>query len=203
MNDYLSEVFGLLQTYGYTFLFLGVMLESVFLIGIIFPGIFIMIAGGFFAGIGELNIYYTLLIAFLGMLLGDNISFFLGRLEIIKMNRIKSILKGKINIDKIINNSKGNLFIMFYHFPVYARMVVPTILGNLNYSLKKWILLNTIGTLIFTVTFILIGYFVGLQSKSIESAISISSYIQLGFLIIFSIFIVLGILSFLKIFKKK
>jgi undecaprenyl-diphosphatase len=162
-----------------------------------------MIAGGFFAGIGELNIYYTLLIAFLGMLLGDNISFFLGRLKFIKMNRIRSVLKGKINLDKIINNSNGNLFIIFYHFPVYARMVVPTILGNLNYSLKKWMLLNTIGTLIFTTTFILIGYFVGLQSRSIENAISISSHIQLGFLIIFSIFIVLGVLSFLKIFKLK
>lgn len=203
MNEYLSQVFSLLQTHGYILLFLGVMLESVFLIGIIFPGVFIMIAAGYFSGTGELNIYYALLTAFVGMFVGDNISFLLGKYKIIKLDRIKSLLGEKINIDRLINNTNASLFILFYHFPAYARMVIPTILGNLGYSVKKWMILNTLGTMMFTITFVLIGFFFGFQSKGIQGAISLSKHLQLVFLVLVTIFLISGLFSLLKVLRKK
>ena len=64
---------------GYPFLFFTVLLEGLPLIGTVVPGHITIIAGGFLARIGILNIWWVLGLAMTAAILGDFFGFSLGR----------------------------------------------------------------------------------------------------------------------------
>lgn len=203
IKDYLNIISEFLLLYGYPILFFGIMLENIFLIGLIFPGLFILVASGFFAGTGEMNVYIALVVGILGTIIGDNISFAFGRFGLIKIGKIKRFSSKTIGIQKKIESNKGNIFIIFYHYPVYARMLVPTLLGVMKYPFFKWFKLNSIGAILFNLTFILVGYIIGLSTNIIDRAIDISMVIQWVFFVLFFYFIFSGIIILRKILKIK
>src|ERR1700752_4078893 len=62
--------------YGYLVLFLGVMAENA---SLPVPGETILIIASFYSHHGHLNLTYVITLATIGCILGDNISFYVGR----------------------------------------------------------------------------------------------------------------------------
>jgi membrane-associated protein len=189
LDEYLELVSRLVSKYGYLTLFFGVMIENIFLLGLVFPGLFILTTCGFFAATGNLDIYLTLIIGCVGTIMGDNLSYLIGRSGLVNIDRVRR-LTNKINFieKKLLSKSEQNLFILFYHFPVYARMVVPTLLGIYKYNFKSWFFLNSVGALIFSSSFIVAGYLIGKSTQILQEAIDTTKLIQLLFFILFIYF---------------
>ncbi|HEX21189.1 MAG TPA: DedA family protein, partial [Actinobacteria bacterium] len=74
----LDIITGYLTIYGYYFLFLATVIESIPFIGLVFPGEVIVVAAGFFAAGSELSLLPVLVIASLGGIVGSNIGYALG-----------------------------------------------------------------------------------------------------------------------------
>jgi membrane-associated protein len=203
LNDYLKLISEFVVQYGYPILFFGVMLENIFLLGLLFPGLFILTMSGFLASTDELNIYLCILWGFLGTIVGDNLSFLLGRYGLVNIKKVKKFNKNFDSIsEKILGGNKLFVFILFYHFPIYARMVVPTMLGSIKYNFKKWFYINSFGALLFSSTFIIIGFIIGQTSNIIDKAIDISKIVQWVFFGLFFYFIISIFLTIRKLLSK-
>ena len=70
---------GLVSSYGYLFLFVASLAENVFLLGFIIPGDLVVVLGGGLAQRAGLSPVYATLAVVLGVLLGSNLSFLIGR----------------------------------------------------------------------------------------------------------------------------
>ena len=204
LNDYLKFISEFVIQYGYPILFFGVMLENIFLLGLLFPGLFILTMSGFLASSEDLNIYLCLIWGFLGTITGDNLSFLIGRYGLVNIKKVKRFNRKFDSIsNKVLTNKKLFAFILFYHFPIYARMVVPTMLGSVKYSFKKWFYINSLGAFLFSSTFIIIGFLIGQTSNFIDKAIDISKIIQWVFFGLFFYFIISFFITIKKLFSKQ
>ncbi|MCK4267395.1 MAG: DedA family protein, partial [Actinomycetia bacterium] len=74
--DWLTEIFRL---YGYYFLFFATLLENVPFVGMFLPGEVIVLAAGFFAAQGQLDLAAVIVVACFGAMSGSGLSYFLGR----------------------------------------------------------------------------------------------------------------------------
>lgn len=183
-DEYLGYVSDFVVKYGYLTVFLGLMLENIPVVGLFFPGLFILIFGGYLAGLGDLSILFVFISAVLGIYVGDNLSYILGYFGIVKLSRLQKISPQLHQLEKDIRDKTG-VFLIFFQFPVYSRMLLPVLLGTLQFPIRRWFFLDAIATVLFASVFSLIGYFIGKQVGELELAIDISQYIQWAFLVLF------------------
>ncbi len=184
VNDYLATAEAIVAQYGYLILFLGMVLENAMLLGVLVPGVTLVILGGYYAGTGHLNLFGALLAVFLGVCLGDNLSYLLGRRGIAKIPGVKHWASRLQKREQAIINFSGPL-ILFFHFSAYARLIVPALAGMVNYETKRWLILDTLGALLFSVAFLAIGYAIGRSSLDLQIAFSASRSLQLSFVFAF------------------
>ena len=76
LDSLIGEAQRYVSDYGYTAVFLGVLLES---FGLPTPGESLMIAGALFASRGQLSIYWVLLLCWIAAVVGDNIGYVIGK----------------------------------------------------------------------------------------------------------------------------
>ncbi|MCB0279435.1 MAG: hypothetical protein KDD94_08035 [Calditrichaeota bacterium] len=185
LSDYLNWVGNFVEEWGYVAVFLGMMLENVVGLGLIFPGLFILIMGGYYAGVGNLNLISTLVSGYFGVLVGDNISYAFGRYGLIKISILKRLSPRLRLIEESIRGNTEK-FLFFFHFPVYSRMILPTFLGILKFNVWRWLILDSFGALLFSATFSVVGYIIGKTANTLDVAINTSNYIQWAFFILFA-----------------
>lgn len=202
LSDYLNWVGSFVENWGYIAIFLGMMLENIVVLGLIFPGLFILIMGGYFAGYGDLNLGGVLLSSYFGILMGDNASYLLGRYGLINIALLKKISPKLEQIEKAIRLNTEK-FLVFFQFPVYSRMILPAFLGILKFDFRKWFVLDAIGAFLFSLTFSLLGYTIGKTTQALDTAIQMSNYIQWAFFVIFIWWFISVIRSVWQLFGKK
>ena len=76
----LRRLESLFAEYGYLVVFLGVLLENSMFLGLLVPGSIILILGGLSAQNGSINIWYVIALAIAGTIIGDTLSYVVGRL---------------------------------------------------------------------------------------------------------------------------
>ena len=152
------------------FVFLIALTESLIIVGLIVPGTVLMFGVGTLVGAGVLDVKLTLLLAFLGAVLGDGISFWIGatyREQIAgfwPFNKNPQILtKGKSFFRK-----HGGKSILFGRFVGPVRPVIPAIAGMMHMPARKFFLLNIVSALgwapFYLIPGILFGTSIGLAS---------------------------------------
>lgn len=140
--------------------------ESGLLIGLFLPGDTLLLTAGFFAAQGDLPIAWVLIVIFVGATLGDNLGYFLGEKtgpRIFKKKdgiffREEYILRARAFYQR-----HGGKTIMFARFLPYVRTFAPMVAGATNMHRFKFILFNVIGALLWTVTFVMAGYWLGIE----------------------------------------
>ena len=143
--------------------FLIAFLETLLLIGFFFPGSVALIAIGGLIATGHLDLWPTLFWAFLGAVVGDNLSFWIGVYfqEPLK----KSIIYHKHQLAF----TQGEAF--FHKYGIYSvalgrfigpiRAVIPAIAGSLGMSGRLFFIVNVLSALVWAPIYILPGLFVG------------------------------------------
>lgn len=160
------DVIHILQTYGYIGMFLISFLES----GVfpILPGDSLLFASGILASQNYINIYFTIFIFFIGSFLGSLVGYYIGdKLEDLRKTKWAGKYLEKVFKEKYLNEARdffkkrGELTIMLCKFVPIVRTFAPVIAGAVNMNYKKFVIYNFIGALIWSITFVCAGYFLG------------------------------------------
>lgn len=150
---------------GYPFLFLIVILEGTPLIGTAVPGHITIIAAGFLAREGVLNLGYVLILAITAAILGDFIGFFLGRrygMSLITRLRPYFFIRDS-HIEKaraLLHAHTGKAMILGRFSPV-TRALMPFLVGASPTPARRYWFFNIIGGVAWAGLSVLLGYAFG------------------------------------------
>jgi len=170
--DFLHSIFPNIQhlgLWGYWLIFLIAFLESLVLVGSILPGSTLIIFAGFLSAHGYLDIGDLIWFAAIGAILGDGLSFYLGRQSTRFFRLENKILKLKhLERGQVFFQKHGNKSILLARFIGPIRSIVPFIAGL--FKMKKWpyIFWNVTSAFLWAPAYLFLGYFFGGSLKTIE-----------------------------------
>lgn len=151
------------SSYSGLIVFLIAFLETLLVVGFIFPGSMLLVAVGSLISTGHLDLWPTLFWAFFGAVVGDNISFWIG------VYFQEPLKKSAIYIHYQQEFIKGERF--FHQYGIYSvaigrfvgpiRAIIPAIAGSLGMSGKLFFITNVVSALIWAPAYILSGVLIG------------------------------------------
>ena len=141
----------LISHYGYVALVIGTFLE----------GESMLIIAGFAVHLGYLKLQWVILAALAGSVAGDQFYFFLGRVKGEAFLQKRPRWKTKINkVWKLLDRYR-TLLILGFRFAYGLRTVAPFAIGLSTIRASRFLILNVIGGLCWSVVVALVGYFFG------------------------------------------
>jgi membrane protein DedA with SNARE-associated domain len=175
----INDTINLLKEFGYPFLFVWSILEGE--IGLILAG-----------WLSQKEIFSLIKVIFItisGAMIGDIIVFFIGKFYSKKANIwLNKNPQKKERLSKWIDKY-GGLLILFERFIYGTHIPLLLTFGISGYDTKKWLILDIIGVIVWSLVFVSIGYFFG------DSMIETILFFQKQLLIL--VLIILGVI-FLK-----
>jgi membrane protein DedA with SNARE-associated domain len=132
--------------YGYLAVFLGIFFED---FGLPTPGETMLIIGAVLASHGSLNIYWLLLVAWIGAVTGDSIGYFIGakgghKLLIRHGARI-GITDERLNKVEAFFARYGDIVVVFARFFLILRQFNGIVAGTLEMPWPRFLVYNAIG----------------------------------------------------------
>jgi len=189
----LESVLHLINEYGYLGLYISM---SITIIGIPIPGESILTFAGYLAFQKDLYLIPTIISASLGSFTGVTISFFLGRILSDKLlNKRKTFFS--ISESNLIKTKKwleyyGSWILMFGYYIPGVRHLTAIMAGSTQIKYSRFALFAYIGGFLWSLTFILLGYYVGKKWMSIiaqiHNHIFIITFSSLSLIILYFIF---------------
>ncbi|MFA5188582.1 MAG: LssY C-terminal domain-containing protein [Patescibacteria group bacterium] len=186
--DVLITILQKLQNFSYLLVFLISFVESLAFVGLFIPGTILTVFIGFLAGKGMFEISDLIWFAVLGAILGDGLSFYLGK-------KAKKFFKPENKIFKSSYLSRGEEFfkkhghksIFLGRFIGPIRPIIPFVAGIFKMETKKFIFWNVLSAFAWAMFYLFLGYFFG-QAWQVIAAYSTRASI---FLLVIAIFLVL------------
>jgi membrane protein DedA with SNARE-associated domain len=164
----------LIQTYGYLALFIGTIIE----------GETILIIAGFAAHQGYLNLWWVMVVAFLGSFTGDQCWYLVGR------HGGRSLLAKRpswqpkaARVRAILDRHKIPLMLGF-RFLYGLRNVTPFVVGASGFRPSLFVPLNAAGAVIWSVLVSLAGYLFG---KAVEPLFQKAHKYEIGLVILIAV----------------
>ncbi len=161
----------LFESYGYWVVFLGAFLENTLFLGLLVPGVLVMLLAGLAAQDGVLSLPLVVGLGIVGTAAGDTVSYAVGRLG---WHRLLT----RLSNDRFSRWSErlrrpimrwSALFVLFYHFAGYSRLVGPAASGALRMPVRRWAALDYAGASIWVTTYVMAGYALGHLGLTLDS----------------------------------
>ena len=178
---------------AWTYVIVGALafLETAFFVGLIAPGEFTVVVGGFVAGQGEIDVFVLGAIVFVCAAAGDTTSFLLGR----KLGRGFLLRHGAsfgINEKRLRQvehffEGHGNKTILLGRFLGLVRALAPFIAGAAKVPARRFIPIDFVAAALWSVTFVTLGY-VFWQSFDTVLSIAKKGAFALGTLVFLVVF---------------
>ena len=162
---------GLFESYGYWVVFLGTLLENMLFLGLVVPGVLVLLLAGLSVHDGTLSLPLVLALGIAGTIMGDTASYVIGRLgwhrALIRLaperfHRWTEGLRQPVMRWSV-------LFVLFYHFAGYSRVVGPAAAGILRMPARRWVILDYAGATLWVTAFVMEGYVLGRLGISLDS----------------------------------
>ncbi|MBZ5537115.1 MAG: VTT domain-containing protein [Acidobacteriia bacterium] len=166
----MDHVLHLLDRYGYAIIFASVFFES---LGLPIPAFPFLLAAGAASMLGSLNLAIVLLTAVIGMLIGDTILYILGRLSGWRI--LGFLCKVSASPETCILRSaesfykRGRITLVVAKYIPGINTMAPPLAGSLKMKLRQFLALDLLGSLLYIVPFLGVGYFF---SRGIESVVN-------------------------------
>ena len=137
--------------------------ESILLVGIIIPGAAFLLALGTLVGLGGLDLYTAWLWSSLGGFLGDGLSFWIGHRYKQNLLKIWPMYKFPDLIDKgqQFFSKHGGTSVFIGRFVGPVRPVIPAIAGMMNMSVKKYVIISIVASILWAPFYLLPGILFG------------------------------------------
>lgn len=193
----------IMSEYGRIGVFLLIFIENVFPP---IPSEVILTFAGFMTTMSELTIFKAIVFSTLGSVAGAILLYLVGRL--VNKDRIERWLDGKLgrilkfkrsDVEKAVSwfDKKGNLTVLFCRCIPVVRSLISIPAGMAKMHFLPFILLTTVGSVVWNVILVLLGHFAGNSWEKIAGLISRFSDVVLVILIIAVVVLVI------RHFKKK
>lgn len=146
----------------YVVVFVIALLESTLIIGTFVPGTVILFFFGFAASQGHTNLVGIILATSIGVIVGDYITYFLGRFGSQYIKEHKGILRmSHIEIGKRFFLKYGGISVIFGRFISPIRQIIPLIAGMVHMTYRRFTYLNIIGGVAWATLYVGLGYYLG------------------------------------------
>jgi membrane protein DedA with SNARE-associated domain len=170
----LQDLLALVSSYGYIFLFLAALAENIFLIGFIIPGDVVVVLGGGLAQRAGLSPFWASVAVVAGVLLGSNISFWIGRhggnalLE--RWGERFGVGEKKIRRAEVYFAEHGAKTVFVGSFISGLKNLVPAVAGASRMGYLRFAAYSAVGSTCRAVALVAIGYVFG---ANLEKAIGV------------------------------
>jgi membrane protein DedA with SNARE-associated domain len=183
----------LFTDYGYYVVFFGVLLENSMLLGLLVPGAIILILAGLAAENGSINLVAVLSLAVAATIIGDTISYAVGRLG--WTNALERTGMGKM-IEKVREpmQSHSTWLILAYHLAGYSRVVGPAAAGIFRIPFRRWAPLDYAGGAIWVGLYTGLGVVLGMAGVEFGDTKSMVRLMEWFFLAIFAAAVVIAVI---------
>ncbi len=148
--------------WAYVLLFGFAFTESIAVIGILIPGATFIVIFGFLASQGMFDIRVAVAVGAIGAILGDMLSFVLGRRGIDPAKRFPSLF-GQATIDRAerFMHDYGITGVFLGRFIGPLRPFVPFVAGALKMRWRSFMLMNVTSGVLWSVVYLALGFFFG------------------------------------------
>ncbi len=174
----------LFRDYGYYVVFLGVLLENSMFLGLLVPGAVVMILAGLAAENGAINIWWVLLLGFGATVLGDTISYVVGRLgwaRVLQRGSLGPLMeKARVSME-----SNHRWIILAYHWAGYTRVVGPAAAGLFRIPYRRWAPLDYVGGGLWVIGYTTFGLLLGAGGLEFGDTKSMVRVLELFFAALF------------------
>jgi membrane protein DedA with SNARE-associated domain/membrane-associated phospholipid phosphatase len=162
----------LLGNWQYLIIFMVLFLETSAFLGIILPGETMVVLAGFLSSQGYLKLGDCIWIIILAAILGDSGGYFigntLGKHYFEKHKRLLFLKRKHIRMTNVYFQRHGGKTVFFSRFISVLREAAPFAAGIANMPYHKFFFFNAPGGIIWSITFLLIGYYFGQSWQLIE-----------------------------------
>ncbi len=141
----------LLRSYGYWFLFLGAFVE----------GETVVLAAGFVAYLGYLNIHLVVAVTFIGAFAGDQLYFRLGRWKGAGLLERYSLWRENVEKVRYLLQRYGLFVVLGFRFIYGARTVTPFVIGSSGFDPTAFFMLDGISAFAWSCVVTYAGYVFG------------------------------------------
>ena len=172
-----DSVRDLFEDYGYWVVFFGTLAENTLLLGLIVPGAIIVILAGLSAENGTLSLPVAYVIALTGTVLGDTISYCLGRFGWSRLGRLPIFRDVNQKVGEPLLK-RGATFVLVYHFAGYTRVVGPTVAGFLKMPFARWAPADYCGAALWLAAYMGLGYGLGALGFTLDTSQSYFRYVE-------------------------
>jgi len=186
--QYLLDLVARLGSWSYLIIFAAAALECAAFAGLLVPGESLVLASGFFAHLGILDLAPVMVAAGLGAVAGDNIGYFLGsRLGrewlLRRGSRFGLRKRGLARVEQFFQR-QGPKAVFFGRFVGFARALVPFVAGASEMPYRKFVVYDGVGAVLWTIGFVTLGYVVGASWQMAEQWISRSGLVVAGIVLV-------------------
>jgi len=188
MHDIAVSIVEIMESWGYTGIFIMMFLESTFFP---FPSELAMIPAGYLAFEGKLNLVASIGVGTLGSLLGALFNYYLAK----KYGRVGVLKFGKyffFSEEKLVKME--NFFIKHGSFSTFVSRLIPGVrqlvslpAGLSKMPLSKFTLYTTLGAGIWVTVLVFLGYILGENQALINEYLHQIVLLTLGLIVIASI----------------
>lgn len=154
---------------GYWVVLLVSLLESLAFVGVVVPGAVFVVFAGSLAAKGYFDLGDLVWFASAGAILGDGISFRMGKGGHIRFREENRIFKpGLLEKGKLFFTHHGGKSIFLGRFVGLIRAVIPFVAGMSGMEAKRFYLWNVASAIIWAAAHVLAGYFLGQAWRAVE-----------------------------------
>ena len=150
---------GLFDRFGAPVVFFSALAEATVGVGIVFPGVVLLFLGGAFADEQGTPVVLILMLAVVGTIIGDTLSYTLGRWG---GSRLAGTRFGpQLRFGQAVLVGRARWLIPFYHLNSWTRAVGPFGAGALHLPLRVWMPLDYLGAVISSTVWVGLGFVFG------------------------------------------
>jgi membrane protein DedA with SNARE-associated domain len=175
---------------AYALVGLLVFAEDSIMLGFVFPGETAAILGGVLASKGGVSLAGILAVVVVCAIAGDSTGYAVGHRwghQLLRVGPLKKREKGIATaLDQL--RRRGATAVFVGRFSAFLRAVIPGLAGMSRMHYPLFLGANAAGGVVWGVTFVLLGYFVG---QRIEKATGIASDILLALIVLVIVFLVI------------
>lgn len=182
--QYLLDLIARLGHWSYLVIFVAAALECAALAGLLVPGESLVLASGFLAHRGLLELDAVMAAAAIGATIGDNIGYRLGhrlgRAWLLSHGSRVGLRRERLARAEAFFARHGAKAVFFGRFVGFARALVPFVAGASRMPYRHFLVYDALGAVVWTVGFVLVGYFLGASWRLAERWIGRTSAIIAG-----------------------
>ena len=172
MLNYLLDLVARLGHWSYLIIFLAAALECSAFVGLVVPGESLVLAAGFFAHRGILQLDAVMAAAALGAVAGDNIGYQLGcrlgRPWLLLHARRFGVTEKRLGRAEAFFGRHGPKAVFLGRFVGFARALVPFVAGASRMPYRRFVVYDALGAVLWTVACALLGYGLGASWRLAE-----------------------------------